>query len=253
MVGTGTMIVMGLLAVLTAVVPLGVMLLLRRRGGRWGAFWTGAGTFFLFALVLEAMFHQLVLGSPLGAAIRGNIWLYALYAGLAAGIFEETGRLLAFRLMLRRRRERITALAYGIGHGGGEAFLLLGVTYLSNLVLLALLQSGAALPPEITAALEPLAAVPVSTFLWAGFERVGAITLHMACSVLVFAAAAGRGRRWLFPAAVLLHFAADFVTVIAGARLPIAATELLVALCALLAAVLAARVYKNLEENPEMT
>ena len=253
MVGTGTMIVMGLLAVLTAVVPLGVMLLLRRRGGRWGAFWTGAGTFFLFALVLEAMFHQLVLGSPLGAAIRGNIWLYALYGGLAAGIFEETGRLLAFRLMLRRRRERITALAYGIGHGGGEAFLLLGVTYLSNLVLLALLQSGAALPPEITAALEPLAAVPVSAFLWAGFERVGAITLHMACSVLVFAAAAGRGRRWLFPAAVLLHFAADFVTVIAGARLPIAATELLVALWALLAAVLAARVYKNLEENPEMT
>ena len=82
---------------------------------------------------------------------------------------------------------------------------------------------------------------------------MGAITLHMACSVLVFAAAAGRGRRWLFPAAVLLHFAADFVTVIAGARLPIAATELLVALCALLAAVLAARVYKNLEENPEMT
>lgn len=190
MVGTGTMIVMGLLAVLTAAVPLGVMLLLRRRGGRWGAFWTGVGTFFLFALVLEAMFHQLVLGSPLGAAIRGNIWLYALYGGLAAGIFEETGRLLAFRLMLRRRRERITALAYGIGHGGGEAFLLLGVTYLSNLVLLALLQSGAALPPEITAALEPLAAVPVSTFLWAGFERVGAITLHMACSVLVFAAAA---------------------------------------------------------------
>ena len=93
MVGTGTMIVMGLLAVLTAAVPLGVMLLLRRRGGRWGAFWTGVGTFFLFALVLEAMFHQLVLGSPLGAAIRGNIWLYALYAGLAAGIFEETGRL----------------------------------------------------------------------------------------------------------------------------------------------------------------
>ena len=126
-------------------------------------------------------------------------------------------------------------------------------TETANLVLLALLQSGAALPPEITAALEPLADVPVSAFLWAGFERVGAITLHMACSVLVFAAAAGRGRRWLFPAAVLLHFAADFVTVIAGARLPIAATELLVALCALLAAVLAARVYKNLEENPEMT
>lgn len=36
MVGTGTMIVMGLLAVLTAVVPLGVMLLLRRRGGGGG-------------------------------------------------------------------------------------------------------------------------------------------------------------------------------------------------------------------------
>ena len=62
-------------------------------------------------MVLERIFHFLVLQSGAGTVIQGNIWLYALYGGLAAGIFEETGRFLAFRFVLRGRQDRITALA----------------------------------------------------------------------------------------------------------------------------------------------
>ena len=251
MMQTGTAALMVLLAVLTAVVPVAVMAALRRRGGRWRDFWVGAGTFFLFAMVLEQILHALVFTSPLGQVLQGNIWLYGLYGGLAAGVFEETGRFLAFKLALRNRRERIAALGYGIGHGGCEAFLVLGVTYVNNLILLYSAGSGAPLAPELAAAAESLAAFPAATFLWAGFERISAVVLHMALSVLVFTAAARPGKRWLFPAAVLIHFLLDFLSVTANAHLPLAATELLTAACALVAAYLAARLYKKLPENGE--
>lgn len=240
-----------LMAVLTAVIPIGVMLWLRRRGGRWLDFLAGGGTFFLFAMVLEQILHMLVLRSPLGQVLRGNIWLYGLYGGLAAGIFEETGRFLVFKLVLRNRRDRVTALGCGIGHGGTEAFLLLGVTYLNNLYLFFTLSHGGTLAPELKAALENLAATPTVMYLWAGLERIIAITLHMALSTLVFTAVTRPGKRWLFPTAVLLHAAADFVILVSAAYLPTAAVEALAAAWALASGGLAAEEYKKLPRHAE--
>ena len=160
------MIVMVCNAVLTVVVPVGIMLFLHRRGGRWSSFAVGAATFVLFAMVLEAIFHNLVLGSALGPVIQGNIWLYGLYGGLAAGIFEEVGRFLAFKLVLRKQRDRVTALSYGIGHGGVEAFLLLGMTMVNNLIILSAWTGGGELAPELESAAATLASYPASAFLW---------------------------------------------------------------------------------------
>lgn len=241
-----------LMAALTIAVPAAVMLWLRRRGGRWRDFGVGGVTFFLFAMVLEQILHGLVLTSPLGQVLMGSAWLYGLYGGLAAGIFEEVGRFLAFQLVLKNRRERITALSCGIGHGGTEAFLLLGVTYLNNLCLSALLSRGEALAPELAAAVEGLAALPVTIYLWAGLERIIAITLHMSLSVLVFTAVTRPGKRWLFPAAILLHAAADFTTVVSAAYLPTAAAELLAAAWALVLVWLAAGQYKKLPKQGEI-
>lgn len=237
-----------LVALMTLLVPLGVMLFLRRRGGTWTAFLTGAGTFVLFALVLEPILHSLVLRSPAGAAIQGNILLYGLYGGLAAGLFEETGRLLAFRLVLKKSPARITALSYGIGHGGIEALLLVGLTMVSNLILGLSHASGAPLPQEAAAAAETLLATPASLFLWSGLERLSAMGLHLALSVLVFAAVR-TGKRRLFPAAVGVHAAVNFAAVAANAHLPVAATEALVLLLTVLAALWAARIYRRLPRS----
>lgn len=242
---TGMIAAMTLVLLLTVAVPLGVMILLHRRGGSWKSFLVGAGTFILFALVLEPVLHRLVLGSGAGAALRENIWLYGLYGGLMAGIFEETGRFLAFRYLLRHTPGRITALSYGIGHGGSEAFLLVGLTMAANLSLGLTYASGAALPAETAAMAETLIATPAWMFLWAGFERLTAMALHVSLSVLV-SAAVRTGKRLLFPAAVLLHAAVDFAAVVSAAYLPVAATETLVLLLTVLAAVWAARCYRKL-------
>lgn len=234
--------------ILTIAVPLGIMFFLARSGGSWKDFLVGAATFIVFALILERILHLLILQSGVGAVIQKNIWLYGLYGGLAAGVFEETGRFLAFRFVLRDRTARVTSLAYGIGHGGIEAFLVAGLTMASNLILGLTYAHGGAIPSEIIPAIEALLAIPAPTFLWSGFERLSAIALHMALSVLVFASV-HTDRRWLYPTAILIHAAVNFIAVVVNAYLPIAATELLVLLFIAIAALWAARVYKNLSNT----
>lgn len=241
----GTIAAITVTFILTLAVPLGVMLWLARTGGKWKDFLVGAATFIIFALVLEPVLHALVLQSGAGAILQKNIWLYGLYGGLAAGLFEETGRFLAFRFVLRGQTGRRTPLAYGIGHGGAEAFLLVGLTMASNLFLGLSYARGASVPPEIAPAVEALLATPASMFLWSGFERLMAMALQLALSVLVFAGV-HTGRRWLYPAAVLVHAAVDFAAVVSNAFLPVAATELVVAALTAAALFLAARVYRSL-------
>ncbi len=244
----GTVAAIVAVLILVTAVPLGTMLFLHKRGGTWPAFLIGAGTFILFAMLLEQLFHRLVLFSQIGAVIQGNIWLYGLYAGLAAGLFEETGRFLAFRFALRRRQERITSLACGIGHGGIEAFLIVGLTMVNNLICLILGLTGESVPEELVPAVELLLATPAGMFLWSGFERLTAMALHMALSVLVFASVR-TGRRWLYPAAVLIHAALDLAAVVSGSCLPVAATELIVLALIAVPVLWAAQIYKNLSPH----
>ena len=226
--------------------PIGLMLYFWKKGGKWIAFLIGAGTFFLFALILESIFHNLVFLTPLWAVLQNNIWLYGLYGGLAAGVFEETGRLLAFKLLLKNEREPITALSYGIGHGGMEAILLVGLTMVNNLILAAAVSAGGITDPAVLELAEQLAATPAGMFLWAAFERLGAIILHLANSVLVFAAVREPGKKWLFPAAILTHAAVDFVAVVSNAYLPVAALEIIVLVLAVIVALFAGKVYRSL-------
>ena len=223
--------------------PIGLMLYLRRKGGKWIAFLTGAVTFILFAMILESILHNLLFLTPLWAVLQGNIWLYGLYGGLAAGVFEETGRLLAFKLFLKNEREPVISLSYGIGHGGAEAILLVGLTMVGNLVLATAVSAGGITDPAVIEIAEQLASTPAGMFLWAAFERFGAIILHLSLSVLVFAAVREPGKKWLFPFAILSHAAADFIAVVSNAYLPVAATEIIILALAVMAALFARMVY----------
>ena len=54
------------------------------------AFFVGAGVMFVFAFVLEQVMHTIVLSMPgVGSTIQENIFLYGLYGGLAAGVFDK--------------------------------------------------------------------------------------------------------------------------------------------------------------------
>lgn len=221
--------------------------LVRKYQIRWQTILIGAGTFIVFALVLEPILHQVVLKGPHGATIMGNVWYYALYGGLAAGLFEETGRFLSMKILMRREPgTALPGVGYGIGHGGAEMVILFGITMISNLALSVMINSGqaetliASAPAEAQAqvqaqfaALEGVSAGSIAIGLW---ERLSALLLQLGLSMLVWTAVRRGGKwLWLFPAAILLHAIVDAVAVILSKSVGMVAVE--VVICALAVAV----------------
>lgn len=212
----------------------------------------GAGVFVLFALILETIMHRVVLKGPIGPSITGNIWYYALYGGLAAGIFEETGRFLAMKFLLKSEPQGArTAVAYGVGHGGVEMLIIFGVSMISNLVISALINAGQAnlilssVPADAQAQLEgafaQLEASTPGTFLTGLWERASAIIIQIGLSVMVWTAVRKGGKwLWLFPAAILLHLLVDASAVLLMNSVSMAVLEAIV--CAMAVAVGAAAV-----------
>lgn len=207
----------------------------------------GAGVFVLFALVLETILHQVVLKGSIGPTITGNVWYYALYGGLAAGIFEETGRFLAMKFLLKDEPSGAkTAVAYGIGHGGIEMLIIFGFSMVSNLVIASMINLGqadtilSALPAEAQAQMQGTFAQfetsTPGTFLTGVWERISAIILQVGLSVFVWTAVRKGGKwLWLFPAAILIHFLVDASAVLLMDSVSMAVLETIV--CAMAVAV----------------
>lgn len=198
-------------------VTLSILCTARRRGAM-RAVGMGAACFVISVVLLESLFHQLVLGL-LFPAITQVPAAYVLYGALTAGVFEETARLLGLRLLCRRGADVTTGLAYGVGHGGAEAILIGGLGMLNNLVTMLAVNGGSM--NEILgtleggelatarAQLEQLVTMPPALFLAGGVERISAIALHIALSVLVWMTVTGRLPLWGYPLAILLHAGLD--------------------------------------------
>ena len=221
-------------------------------------FFVGAAVMLLFAFVLEQAAHRVILSSSAGAVIQGNIWLYALYGGFMAGLFEETGRFLAISFALGKKYlvKNENALMYGAGHGGFESICLVGLTMVNNLIWSYMINTGnvASLTgslsgdalTQVEQSITALITTPSYQFLLGGIERVLAIVLHIALSVLVWFAVKWRGKLYLYPLAIFLHFAVDA----AGAALSMLGVnviliEVVIALFTALTAVIARRVWQN--------
>lgn len=212
------------------------ILVWRKTGAKVSTFFIGCAIFVTFALVLESLMHAVVLGLT-GTAITGNIWLYALYGGLAAALFEETGRFVAMKFFMKDRLDMPNALMYGVGHGGIEAILILGMTSISNLATSSMINSGglerALETMDKTVAnttLEQLSVLwtsPAYLFYLGGVERIFAIALQIALSAIVYQAIK-TGKKDIWFLAFTVHFLVDAVTVAAAKYLPTLAVELLV-------------------------
>ena len=254
MVPTATLVRLMIGAAFAFALPVALLVWWRRtRRARLAPFFVGAAVFAVFALGLETLAHRVFIfgDNAVSHAVNASAVLYMLYGGFAAGLFEETGRYVAFRRLLPARRYpgRDTAVTYGIGHGGIEAMLTLGVTYAGLTVLALCLRRGdqsAALAMMggdagvLSAQIAALGQLTPGTVLLAMLERGAAMILHIALSVFVFLAARDRTRRKCFPAAVILHAVADMPAALyQRGLLPLGIVEVwgwLIALLALYAA-----------------
>ena len=209
-------------AVLGIAVPVCLSVyLVRKHHARLSTILIGAGTFILFALVLESIMHQLVLKGPHGASILDNTLRYAIYGGLAAGVFEETGRFLSMKFLMKKEPSApLPGVAYGIGHGGVEMLIIFGITMINNLVISALINSGqtdvifSKVPDEaveqLRSQLDQLQTIGAGTLIIGIWERFSALVLHLGLSMMVWVAVRKGGKwLWLFPAAIALHAIVD--------------------------------------------
>lgn len=235
------MISMGICALTGIAVPVALAWwLVKKQKARLTTILIGAGVFIVFALLLEPILHMLVLKGLHGPAIMGNVWLYALYGGLAAGLFEETGRFLAMKYLLKKEPSKtLPAVAYGAGHGGVEMILIFGMTMISNLVLSVMINTGAAETllatapanalEQVQTQFEQLETTAAGSYFLGLWERVSALILQLGLSILVWTAVRKGGKwLWLFPAAILLHFLVDACAVVISKNASMAFTEVVI-------------------------
>ena len=192
----------------------------------------GAATFLLFALILEKPIQNVLafptaMGLPDHAVSRflsANPILPGLVSGLFPGVFEETGRLVAFKTILRKRKNRETSISYGIGHGGFEVILILGMTYIQYIAYAVMINTGiigtvmdqvASLAPEqlgnVESVVNLLTGFSFADLGIAFVERIFAVLFHIGASILVFYACRNKKSFWLYPFAILLHTSVDFI------------------------------------------
>lgn len=239
--------------------PVALVFLIRRKyKAQIQALFVGAGTFLFFAMILEQLLHSVVF-SVAGVALTSSTFLYALYGGAAAALFEETGRYLAMRFFMKNNLNRENALMYGVGHGGVESIMLMSMVSINNLATAALINSGGI--TEAMAQLDTATAqltfeqlrglwqTPSYLFYMGGLERVSALALQIGLSLLVFRAVKN-GQKGCLGLAYGLHFLIDFLTVIVADFLPTLAVELILITAS--AAVLWAAVRKCWEEKPHL-
>ena len=186
----------------------------------------GAATFLLFAIVIEKPLQALViqLDSPVSQFVNARPVLWAFIVGLFPGVFEETGRFVAFKTLLRNRKQRETGLSHGIGHGGFEAMFILGITYIELFVFGIMINQGSffeqMIEPvkdtltsdvikQITDIVEQITSFSAGTMGLALIDRAIAVTYHIGSSILVFYAVKDKKKWWLYPLAIVIHTAID--------------------------------------------
>lgn len=127
------------------------------------------------------------------------------FLGGTAAITEELGRYIAVRFWLKKNRRYADGIAYGLGHGGIEAMLLIGVNNIANpfIVLSRSTYMAALIAVQLNYA----------TIYIILFERVLAIIVQVGLSMLVFYAVRSEQLRYLI-FALVIHTMIDAAIVI---------------------------------------
>ena len=225
-------------------------------------FWVGIMVFIAISRMLEMIPQSLFLlsSNPGSKAINGNVVLYVIYAATVAALFEETGRYLAFRFVLTKHPNKETAVTYGIGHGGIECVLVLGVTYIQYYAYGQLINSGSmdkmlsaykdssqsvdALNQLIT----NIKGVTKMTCYMADLERISAMMVQIALSILVFQAVYVAGKKYMYWVAVALHFLTDVPAALyQKGVLKLLPTEIILFVYAALVLALGVKIYQGLK------
>lgn len=192
----------------------------RRLHVSWRYFGFGAMVF-LAAQILTRLPAVAVIQTLFATQLRSPplMWVWLVTLSVTAGLFEEIGRFLGYRWLMRGE-DKIwpKAIMYGLGHGGLESMVVAGGGSLLSVVglVVALTRPPDALSQQARAQVDQLLTTLRSQPDWfpllGAWERVAAMGIQVALSTIVLQVFRRARLRWLW-LAVLLHALVDGVTV----------------------------------------
>lgn len=176
------------LLVVAVILPLAAAIFISLRLKTLRPVLLGAATFFIFQGLLRIPLLQWVLPKSADYVLFQFTQpiLYLLFLSVTAGIFEEVGRYVVMKRFMADA-PIAHAIGFGMGHGGIEAILLVGL----NLIITSV--TGDLMISELG-----------SQFYVAGFERLIAMVFHVCLSVMVWRSLRQKKPSYLF-LAIMLH------------------------------------------------
>ncbi len=224
----------------------------------------GAVGFIVSARVLELGVHLICLAAdnPVSRFINGNTVAFVLYGIIMAGVFEECGRYVVLKYIMKKNRTPENAVLYGIGHGGIEVLAIVlpqMITYLAAAVLFSsgnvenacsalniTEKTAAAALPSVQAA----AAFDYGMMAMNVTERLFAMLVHIGLTVIVYYGVVN-AKKALLPGAILLHMLTDtFPALYQRGVLPLWPVEVWAALWAVIIVFLAGKLYRKMKAQP---
>ena len=220
----------------------------------------GAAGFIVSARMLELGVHYfcIISDNPVSRFINGSTAAYVLYGTIMAGVFEECGRHIVLKYIMKKNRTRENAVFYGIGHGGIEILAILLPAMITYLVIAVLFSQGdvehalsslkiteetaAAALPSIQAA----AAFDYAMMAMNVIERLLAMLLHIGLTVIVYYGVINAKKAYL-PMAVLLHMLMDtFPALYQRGVVPLWSVEVWAAVWAAVVVLIAGKLYRKM-------
>lgn len=220
----------------------------------------GAIGFIVSVRVLELVVHYVCIIStnPVSKFINGNDFAYVAYGIVMAGIFEECGRYVILKYIMKKNRTRENAVLYGIGHGGMEILAVILPAIITYLVIaivsslgnmenafriLKIDETNASL---ILPTVQSVAAYNFVTMALNVVERILTMVIHIELTVIVYKSVTGK-KKWLF-LAVILHMMVDlFPAMYQRSLVPLFLSELWCALWAIIIAFITMKLYQRIK------
>lgn len=224
----------------------------------------GAVGFIVSARVLELGVHLIcvVADNPVSRFINGNTVAFVLYGIIMAGVFEECGRYIVLKYIMKKNRSPENAVMYGIGHGGIEILAVLLPSMILYLVIAVLFSAGnienalntlniteqtaAAALPSVQAA----AAFDYAMMAMNVIERLFALLLHIGLTVIVYYGVVNI-KKVCLPVAIILHMLMDtFPALYQRGVVALWAVEIWAALWTAVIVFVAVKLYRKMKAQP---
>lgn len=249
--------------VVSAVISIGLPVSLfivfyKKHNGKFIPMIIGVSAFIIFALILEGLIHSIVLGT---FGIKNIPVAYIIYGALMAGLFEETARFLSFNILKKKYNGIGTGLSYGVGHGGIEAIIFVGITMISNLVFSTIINTGnmailiknidGEALTQLNTQISALATVEPYMFLIGGIERIFALGIQISLSIIVYYSVYSENRLYLYPLAIILHALIDVPAMLmqTGIIKQMIIVEILAGISAVVLIILAKKIHEKIKRD----